>query len=219
MDDHHAGGAAPRSFLIFVGPAAVIGHRLAAEIALATLEIGVVDEHHHDLAAQILALEVVPAALRRLHAVADEHQRRAVDRQPLVAVSRCADGDLLALGKRHGLAAQVEADLWRGREFRLQQRHGLGPLALAVDEVAARLQPRRSELLRQISDRLGLGSRRRGTALERVRSQGLDMLRQSLRTECCGRRGGSERNRGKRHRARCEQAKSVHVTLPKKAAR
>ena len=34
VDDQHAGGAAARRLLIFVGPAAVIGHRLAAEIRL-----------------------------------------------------------------------------------------------------------------------------------------------------------------------------------------
>ena len=75
MDDQHARGAAPRGFLIFVGPAAVIGHRLAAEIAFPALEIGVVDEHDEHLALDVVALEIVPVALGRGHAVADEDQR------------------------------------------------------------------------------------------------------------------------------------------------
>ncbi|MNQ97596.1 hypothetical protein D3C85_1132520 [compost metagenome] len=38
-------------------------------------EIGIVDQNQHDLAAQIDALVVVPAALGRIDAVADEDQR------------------------------------------------------------------------------------------------------------------------------------------------
>jgi hypothetical protein len=40
----------------------------------------IVDQHHQRLAGDVDALVVVPAVLRRLDAVADEHQLRRVDR-------------------------------------------------------------------------------------------------------------------------------------------
>ncbi len=70
VDDEHAGGTLARAFLELVGPAAIIGHRPAAEIAFAALEIGIVDQHDHDLALEVDALEIVPAALGRLDAIA-----------------------------------------------------------------------------------------------------------------------------------------------------
>ncbi len=106
VHDQQAGGALARGFLVLVGPAAVVGHGLAAEVALAGFEVGVVDQHHRDLALQVDALEVVPVALGRLDAVADEHQRRVVDVDVLVAVHRRAHGDLLALRQRLRLAAR-----------------------------------------------------------------------------------------------------------------
>src|SRR5438445_473479 len=62
VDDEDSRGAAPRGLLIFVGPAAVIGHRLPAEIAFAALEVGVVDEHDQQLALDVLTFEIVPVA-------------------------------------------------------------------------------------------------------------------------------------------------------------
>src|SRR5438445_13635518 len=79
MDDDHAGRATACRFFEFVGPAAVIGHRLAAEIAFAALEIGVVDEHDEDLAADVLALQVIPVAFGSRHSVTDKDQRSVVD--------------------------------------------------------------------------------------------------------------------------------------------
>ena len=79
MHHQHAECALARAFFVLVGPAAVVGHALAIEGALAGLEIRVVDQHHGDLALEVDTLEVVPVALRRLDAVADEHQRRVGD--------------------------------------------------------------------------------------------------------------------------------------------
>ena len=120
-------GALARAFFIFVGPAAVIGHRLAAEIAFAALKVGVVDQHNEDLAAHVLALEIVPAALGRFHAIADEHQLRPVDVQCLVAVGWSARGNLLALGQRRRFAGNIHADGWRRGPFGAEERHRLGP--------------------------------------------------------------------------------------------
>ena len=102
MDDHDAGGAAASALLIFVGPAAVIGHRLAAEIAFPALEVGVVDQDDDDLPANVDVLEIVPLPFRGGHAVSGEDDRRHSSRlNCCLAVRRRADGDLLALGKRH----------------------------------------------------------------------------------------------------------------------
>ena len=63
VDDEGGGGALPRRFLIFVGPAAVIGHRPAVERPLQALglPIGIVDEDDHRLAAHVDTGIVVPA--------------------------------------------------------------------------------------------------------------------------------------------------------------
>src|SRR5579859_8053347 len=73
MDHHKADRALAGGFLIFVGPTAVVGHGLAAEVANAGLVIGVVDQDECDLAVEIDPLEVVPAAFRRLDAIAYEN--------------------------------------------------------------------------------------------------------------------------------------------------
>ena len=55
----------------------------------------------------VLALEVVPAALGRLDAVADEHQLGASIDMALSPLVGDADGDLLALGQRRRLAGDI----------------------------------------------------------------------------------------------------------------
>src|SRR3546814_9408776 len=54
VDDQHGGGALPRGFLIFVRPAAIIGHRAAVEFALGFLglPVGIVDEDDDGLPLQ-----------------------------------------------------------------------------------------------------------------------------------------------------------------------
>ena len=65
VDDERADRAAPRRLLELVGPAAIIGHRPAAEpagdrLARRRLEIGIVDQEDGDLAVQIDVAEIVP---------------------------------------------------------------------------------------------------------------------------------------------------------------
>src|SRR5438132_14102821 len=72
--------AAPGRFLKLVDPASVKGHRFAAELAgnrlaLSGFEVRIVDKEDGDLPFEIDALEIVPIALRRSHAIADENHR------------------------------------------------------------------------------------------------------------------------------------------------
>ena len=81
MNDQRRDGAATRRFFELVSPAAVVSHAPIAEAArhrLAGLgiEVGIVDQIHGDLAAQVDLLVVVPLALRRSDTVTDEHDGR-----------------------------------------------------------------------------------------------------------------------------------------------
>jgi hypothetical protein len=97
VDDEHTGESLTCCLLVLVGPAAVVGHRLAAEVALTCLEVGIVDQHDPHLAPEIHSLEVVPVALWRLDAVAEEDKRSAIDRHAIDVLHRRSDGNLLAL--------------------------------------------------------------------------------------------------------------------------
>ena len=79
----------------------------------------------------------------------------------------------------HRLAGDIHRHTGRADEFGTEQRHRLRPAALAVDDIAARLQPGLGELVGQIGDGLGFAGGGRGAALERVRAERLDMLRQA----------------------------------------
>ena len=91
MNENDARCTDPRSFLIFVCPATVIGHRLSSELskdgfARQCFEIGIIDQFDEDLSMHVLALEVVPAALGRIHSVANEHEGRIFDINPACTV-------------------------------------------------------------------------------------------------------------------------------------
>ena len=174
MHDQHTQRAAACGFLILVGPAAVIGDRRPVETSrLRGLEIGIVDQHDRDLALQVDLFVIVPAALRRSDAIADEHQRRLVHfhlRHRLQAlqdhVSSVHQLLVLARNGQHGGHRPVH--------LRTQQRHGLGPAAV----VTGRLQPGASELPFQVRDGLVFTRRRRRPSFEFIRGQGADMARQ-----------------------------------------
>src|SRR3546814_16951591 len=85
--------ASARGFLELVGPAAVIGHRPPAELAERILalrrdEIGVVDQEDRDLALEVLALEIVPAAFGGADAVTDAYHRRVRDDRAVLGLER-----------------------------------------------------------------------------------------------------------------------------------
>ena len=162
---------APRRLVELVGPAPVIGHRLAAELAGHRLssgrfEIGIVDQEDRDLAFEVDALEVVPAALRRIHAVSNEHHRRAGDLRP-VGVADGAEIDVVGEAQRKRPAALLHRECHRRLQLGPDHRDRLGPAAI----LAARLEPRRSKLLGQISDRLLLARTAHRPSLEFVRCE------------------------------------------------
>ena len=143
VNDDRTRGTLSCGFLVFIGPASVEGHRLAVEGAGQVLAgiIGVVDEDHRGLAAHVDALVIVPVALGRVHAVADEHQ---------LAVGQCGSR-ILAIGHADPFVAELErhgfalASHRQGGEILagdLDQRHLLHPGA-----VVARLQPGLGEAL------------------------------------------------------------------------
>src|ERR671913_176964 len=101
VDDQHAGRAAACRLLVLIGPAAVIGHRLAAEVPFSAFEVRVIDEHHDELPANIGVLEVVPLPLGSRDAVAREEDGHVAQGDLLLAVGRRTDRNLLALGELH----------------------------------------------------------------------------------------------------------------------
>ncbi len=172
VHDQHAQRALARGLLVLVGPAAVIGHGPAAEApGGGVLEVRVVDQDDGDLALQVDALEVVPAALGRLDAVAHEHHGRVADIH-LVHRQQGLDHDLVALGQGPPLAVQAEAQGHRISHLEAVKGDGLGPAAV----LAAGLQLHGGELAGQVVDHLGLGVGGRAAALEGVRSQHLNGL-------------------------------------------
>src|SRR3546814_16279064 len=82
VDDQRGGGALAGRLLIFVCPAAVIGHRAAVELALGLLglPVGIVDEDDDRLPLHIDPGIVVPALFGRVDAVSDEDDVAVLDR-------------------------------------------------------------------------------------------------------------------------------------------
>src|SRR4051794_16653284 len=177
VNDEHAGRAAPRGLLVLIGPATVIGHRLAAEVSFAAFEVGIVDQQDEELAVDINALEIIPISLGRADSVADEEQRRIGERDRRLAVHRGARGDVVALSQWECLAvAEIQVELWSADDVRLKKRYVLRPFPGAARKSPAWLKPRRPELLDQVIDRLRFAFRRRAPALEGIRSDRLDFL-------------------------------------------
>ena len=150
MDDDRAGGALPGGLLIFVSPAAVIGHGLAAERTLKALgaEIGIVDQDDCRLAGHVHAFIIVPAALGRIDSVTDENELAVLE----------AGLDFLAVAYADPVPAILELKIdtvARDRERseiltgNLDQRHLLHPAA-----IVSRLQAGGGELLGQQCDGL-----------------------------------------------------------------
>ena len=187
MHDDHARRPLPGRLLIFVGPAAVIGHGPAVEgVQLGLFEIGVIDQHDDDLAAHIDVLEVVPVPLRRIDAVADEDQR-GVAQHHMTARQTGRDGDLLALGQRDRLAAGAQLQATEIGDTEAVEHHVLGPGPVGP----ARLEARSGILFAQIAD--GHVLRRGGDApaLEAIIRQHPGMFGQAR-----GIKGRGARDRG-----------------------
>ncbi len=182
--------AAPGRLLELVGPAAVEGHRPAAEpardrVAGLGLEIGIVDQEDRDLAGEVDVAEIVPAPLGRGDAIADEDQGRALDRHGLRVAHR-AHIDVVRRPQRGRPAAPDDLELCPLRHARADQRDHLGPAAI----LAARLEAERAELLDQVGDGPGLPLGAGGAALELVRGQLPGPFGEALRIDWCPGGGG-----------------------------
>ncbi|MNS80940.1 hypothetical protein D3C72_1146370 [compost metagenome] len=209
MHDQHTECALACAFFVLVRPTAIPGHALAVEIALAGLEVRVVDQHDGDLAFQVHALEVVPVALRGLHAIAEEHQRCLADIHVGGAVHGCTHGNLLALFQRDVLAALLQRQLRGADDVALAQRHGLGPQALAVLQVTTGLQAGIGELLAEEGDGLFFASGSRRAAFIGVGGQFLDVGGDPRAIEFRGGRHQCARHRQGQH----AQYYSLHCSL------
>lgn len=208
VHDQYPGRTAPRRLFVLVGPSAVIGHGLAVECArLRRFEIGIVDQHHRNLAAQVHALVVVPLALWRTDAVADEDQWRVLQRDRLLR-TQALQGHIVAIDQRLGLAPDAQACAHRAIHLRAHQRHGLGPAAL----LAAWLQAGRLELLDQVIDRALLTGAGRRAPFEFVRRQQAHVTRQCLGIDAAARQivGGLRHTSYKQAGRQQQDAHRIH---------
>ena len=174
MDDERGGGALAGGFFVLVGPAAVVGHLLAAEeIGAVDVEARVVDQHDHGLALHVQAFVVVPAGFGRVHAVTHEHHFAGIDGNFRLGGAG-AQGHLRAEGQRAVFTTQ--GDLRAGGGFvggGLHHRHVLEP-AVAV----ARLQAQALELRDQVVGGHLLAGGARGAAAELIGGQHLHVRRE-----------------------------------------
>ena len=175
VDDEHGGGAHLRANLVLVGPAAVVGHRLAAERLRIVGHRGIVDEHHQRLALDVDALVVVPFVFGRDDPIADKHEIGLVD----------ARGIRDVLGPRHHivfpfqrqLAAALLEHERRGGRRDADERHLLHVRAVAV----SRLQAKLLELIDEIADRQLLASRAGPAPFELVGRENFGVREDRLR--------------------------------------
>ncbi len=169
MDDDRGGGALARGFLELVGPAAVVGHRLAAEQRfVAGDEPGIVDEDERRLAAHVEAGVVVPASLGRVDAVADEHDLAASHGRLWLHAAR-TDHHVVAVGQRHAAGAAIEQQRLRTAGD-LDEGHVLAKVA-----ARRRLQAELEILLFEVLEHLAFALGTRLAALQLVGSELLDM--------------------------------------------
>jgi hypothetical protein len=181
MNDQHAQGPATGRLLIFVGPAAIIGHGLAAEIALSAFKIRVVDQDDEKLAPYVLTFEIIPVALGCRDPIAHEQQRRVLKCDQLLAVERRPQRNLVALQQRERLAIpEIERELRVAHDVRLEERHVLEPAALSTPDVACRPKSHRPELIGNIVDRLGFGAGRRPASFKCIRGYRAVDVREAL---------------------------------------
>jgi hypothetical protein len=190
VDDQRAEGSAAGGLFVLVRPARVVGRRLAAELAGhgiggGRLEVRVVDQEDGDLALQVDALEVVPAAFGRGDAVAHEDQRGVLDLDAGDRPLR-AHHEVRRLGELAGLAAGGQAELRVGLHLEAHQLHGLGPAAV----VAGRVQAERFELAGDVLDRARLAGAAGRAARELRIRQRLDVGGQAVWRDRIGGLGG-----------------------------
>ena len=161
----HRGG-----FFELVGPAAVVGHRLPAEVVLARR---IVHQDHQDLPGEIGVAEVVPPVLRRLDPVADEEQL-----SPGLDGRRHSPGPGHEVERRRPGAARIRRGL-HGGGGAADERHRLEPAAVGVP----RFESEFLEHSGQVGDRLFFPGGRGGAAAELVGGERGDVCEQPVLVE------------------------------------
>ena len=178
MDDQRSGSTLAPRFLELVRPAPVIGHALAVEQRrVLGVETWVVDEHHHGLALHIDTGVIVPVLLRRIHAVAHEHQLARIDLHFRLPRAR-TDDHVGAERQRARRALHVDGHRRRFVGGGFHHRH-----RLEITVAVARLQTHALKLRLQIFDSLVLARRPRRTALELIRRQHAHVLGEIVRRD------------------------------------
>ena len=171
MHDEHAGGAELGRLLELVGPAAVVGHRLAAEdlriqlVRIADRGDGrIVDEDDDRLALHVNAAEIIPLELGRLDAVSREDQLRVLEPH-FVGDVFAEDDDFIANLERPGLSAPLHDDRSLRLRRQADERHFLRPGSVRI----ARLKSGGLELLDEVLDGQLLALRAGRAAFEFIR--------------------------------------------------
>ena len=166
MNNQHAHRATPRCLLVLVGPAAVVGQRLALEKAL-VLRRRLIHNHQRHFALQVHSRVVVPLVLRRVDAVAHKHNRRINLRHLLPGL--VLGDNLRGIRQIHGRSAgrsESKLRLLLHGVHRIQ-RHSLEPASL----VARRLQPRQRELRGNILGRQLVSARAGAAPFQQIKRQ------------------------------------------------
>ncbi len=214
VNDDRARRALARRALILVHPAPVVEPALASEQL--RIPVGIVVEHHQDLALEIHSLEVVPAVLGSLDAVADEHEFRAID--PALLALHTAAGDVVVRPFQVDVGGMgVERPRGRKGRFDADDIERLLPLSVGAGWLVAE----RFELRRQIQARQLIAPGGRRAALECVRGEKADRRFQRTAVDCLVRRRIDRRwnqrglRRSLRHCGRCQQSahERHHETL------
>ena len=167
VDDQRAVRAHGGGLFELVGPAAVVGHRVATEVVLPRR---VVHQRHQDLAGEVGVPEVVPAVFGRLDSVTHEEQLPGgadLGHHPL------RPGD--EIHRRLPVAAGIRGALHRDGG-RTHEGYRLDPRSVRV----AGLESEFLEGAGQISDGLLLSGRGGRPAAELVRGQRGDMREEAV---------------------------------------
>ena len=221
VDDEHARRPLLRAHLVLVGPAAVVGHRPAAEgLRIELIAVGgigngrIVDEHHERLALHVHALVIVPVELGCDYAVAHEDELGILERRGRRYVFGPRDDIVFPL-ERLLLPALPEHQRCRRRRDP-DQRHGLEIRSIRV----AGFQAGGLELLGQVANREFLAPRARCASFElirrqffRVRQHRVDVDDGELTNRHVGRGGRRRRDRrAGRRGAAARHAQSTRTT-------
>ena len=168
MHDEHTGCAPARGLLVFISPAAVVGHGLAVKELRVTGGITrIIHQYHHRLALRVETGVVVPLVFGRDDAVAGEHQGTPGERHGRLRARRTHDEvSAEAESERRG-AADRERCVGVGGD--LHQRHFLQEAAVVGRQKAVALELGGDVFSRELLARTG-----RRPAAELIRGQSPD---------------------------------------------